>query len=29
MRATYVVTNDGTVEQLETKLSGVLENLKP
>jgi dephospho-CoA kinase len=29
MRATYVVTNDGTVEQLEAKLSAVLENLKP
>lgn len=26
-RATYVVVNDGTVEQLEAKLSGVLEKL--
>ena len=29
MRATYVVSNDGTVEQLEHKLSAVLENLEP
>ena len=28
-RATYVVTNDGTVEQLEHKLSAVLEKLTP
>ena len=26
-RATYVIVNDGTVEQLEAKLSGVLEKL--
>jgi dephospho-CoA kinase len=29
MRATYVVVNDGTVEQLEAQLSDVLENLEP
>ena len=29
MRATYLVVNDGTVEQLEDKLSDVLENLEP
>jgi dephospho-CoA kinase len=29
MRATYVVVNDGTVEELERKLSDVLENLEP
>ncbi len=29
MRATYAVVNDGTVEQLEDKLSDVLENLEP